>query len=198
MHRSIDRTAFVPTAIQDGGLLNNQASYMTQPTGSFSREHAFDLNVEQNSQSTLHVALRAWGFNEREMQSWLDGLPSLDGLLTWTIARDRVAESAALVVHVVRPSPRAQDAFCWNCVGANHAMVCALEGTRPEIVLLAGEATQLPHRRAGFWSVAGDLPAHTALHALAYMIGASAGNDAEGQFGMRRDLLAIIAQRLDA
>jgi hypothetical protein len=198
MQRSIYRTAFVSTAIQDGGSLNNHASHMTQSTDSLSRDHAFGPNADQNSRSTLRVALRAWGFDEREMQSWPDGLPSLDGMLTWTIARDRVAESAALVVHVVRPSPRAQDAFCWNCVGANHAMVCALEGTRPEIVLFAGEATQLPHRRAGFWSVAGDLPAHTALHALAYMIGASAGKDVEGQFGMRRDLLAIIAQRLDA
>jgi hypothetical protein len=57
---------------------------------------------------------------------------------------------------------------------------------------------QLPHRRAGFWSVAGDLPAHTALRALAYMIAASAGKDADGHRGMRCDLLAIIAQRLDA
>src|SRR5215469_10359796 len=122
MQRSIDRTAFVPTAIQDGGSINNHASHMTKSTDSLSREHASSPSDEKNSRSTLHIALRAWGFDEREVQSWLDGLPSLGGILTWTIARDRVAESAALVVHVVKPLPRAQDAFCWNCVGANHAM----------------------------------------------------------------------------
>ncbi|GAB7526796.1 hypothetical protein [Paraburkholderia sp. 2C] len=198
MQCSIDRTAFVSSAIQDGGSLNNHTSHMTKSTDSLPREQAFDPGADRNSQPTLHVALRPWGFDEHEVHSWLDGLPSLDGMLSWTIARDRIAENAVLVVHVVKPSPRAQDAFCWNCVGANHAMVCAWESTRPEIVLFAGDATQLPQRRAGFWAVAGDLPAHTALHALAYMIGASAGNDARGRFGMRRDLLAIIAQRLDA
>jgi hypothetical protein len=171
---------------------------MTKPTDSLPREHATDPNTDHTTPQPLHIALRPWGFDEHEVQAWLDSLPSLNNMLNWTLARDRAAESAALVVHVVKPSPRAQDTFCWNCVGANRAMVCALEGTRPEIVLFAGNATQLPHRRAGFWSIAGDMPAHTALHALAYMIGASAGKDADGQFAMRRNLLAIIAQHLDA
>jgi hypothetical protein len=171
---------------------------MNKSTDSLPRENSFDPSADTDSTQALQVALRPWGFDEREARSWLDGLPSLGGRLAWTIARDRVAQDAALVVHVVKPSRRAADAFCWNCVGANHAMVRALDGTRSEIVLFAGEAMQLPHRCAGFWSVAGDLPAHAALHALAYMIGASAGKDADGQWGMRRDLLSIIAQRLDA
>lgn len=171
---------------------------MTKSTDSLPREHAFDSGTHRNSPQPLRVALRLWGFDEREVHSWLDDLPTLDGMLNWTIARERAAEWAALVVHVVKPSPRAQDAFCWNCVGANRAMVCALEGTRPEIVLFAGDATQLPRRRAGVWSVAGDMPAYAGLHALAYRIGASAGKGANGKFAMRSNLLAIIAQRLDA
>ncbi|MFC4702180.1 hypothetical protein [Paraburkholderia caffeinitolerans] len=171
---------------------------MTKSTDSLPREYAVDPGAHRNSPQPLQVALRLWGFDEREVRSWIDDLPSLDGTLNWSIARERAADGAAVVVHVVKPSPRAQDAFCWNCVGANRAMVCALEGTRPEIVLFAGDAAQLPRRRAGVWSVAGDMPAYAALQALAYMIGASAGKGANGQFGMRRDLLAVIAQRLDA
>jgi hypothetical protein len=171
---------------------------MTNSTGSLRSEHAFNLPAAQVAQQTLPLALRLWGFDECEVQSWLSELPSVDGLLTWTIAHDSVAEGAAIVVHVVKPSPRADDAFCWNCVGANYAMTRALDEARAEVVLFAGDANQLPRRRAGFWAVAGKLPAHTALYAMGYLIGASAGVHHQGHFGVRGDLLAIIAQRLDA
>jgi hypothetical protein len=171
---------------------------MTNSTGSLRSERDSNPNGEYEGKQALPAALRLWGFDESEVRSWLSELPLLDGMLTWTIARDSIAEGAAIVVHLVKPSPRTEDAFCWNCVGANYAMTHALDGSRAEVVLFAGDATDLPRRRAGFWAVAGTLPALTALHVMAYLIGASAGVRREGHFGVRGDLLAIIAQRLDA
>jgi hypothetical protein len=183
--------------MQHGDSISDVTDHMTNSTGKLRREHAFNLPAEQAGQQILPVAVRLWGFDESEAQSWPGELPLPDGLLAWSIARNSVAEGAPLVVHLVKPSLRADDAFCWNCVGANYAMTRALDGTHAEIVLFVGDAAELPRRRVGFWAVAGKLPAPTALHAMAYLIGASAVTGHKDQFGVRGDVLAMIAQRLD-
>jgi hypothetical protein len=138
-----------------------------------------------------------WGFDEYEVKSRMSELPALNGLLSWEIAHSRYAEGADMVLHLVNPSRPAPGGFCWNCLGANRAMVRSLETSRTEMVLFAGAAGQLPRGRAGHWAAADRLPAWVALNTLALLIASSARLN-EAHATVRRELLPLIARHLDA
>ena len=155
-------------------------------------------SIQHGLPLALTVAVRPWGFSNAELSSWLPDLSSLNGLLRWTVAHDRAAAGADVVVHFVRPSTHDRNALCWNCVGANRAMITALEKQRLELVLFAGDANELPQSRAGFWAIAGQLPPNAALDAIGRMIGASALPWQASRLAVRKDLLQLIARRVDA
>ncbi|MBN3786456.1 hypothetical protein [Burkholderia sp. Ac-20353] len=171
---------------------------MTRPTGKPNISDALNARAPHSRGPVLRVALSLWGIDERDAQTWLAGLRSLHPRLDWWIARDRAAAGYDIVVHVVKPTAHRPGGFCWNCIGANGALNRSLAGTRTEIALFAGDASQLPHRRSGFWAVAGALDTGSALDALGRSMHASAGCLPDGRIMVRRDLLAMIAQRLDA
>ncbi|WP_059510650.1 hypothetical protein [Burkholderia diffusa] len=170
---------------------------MTQPIDNPNRNHASNARVLPDSRRALRVALRLWGIDERDAQTWLPGLRSRHPQLHWRIARDRAAAGADIVVHVVKPALRGSDGFCWNCTGANAALSRPLDRTRVEMALFAGNAEQLPRRRAGLWPIAGSLDTGTALDALAHWLRASAASGPDGRITVRPELLALIAARLD-
>ncbi|WP_321808815.1 hypothetical protein [Burkholderia sp. BCC1993] len=171
---------------------------MTRPTGSPDINNALNARAPQSRGPALRVALRLWGVDERDGQAWLVGLRPRHARLDWWIARDRAAAGADIVVHVVKPTAHRPDGFCWNCIGASGALNRSLEGERTEIALFTGDASQMPHRRSGLWVVAGALDTCSALDALGRSMYASVGCLAGGRITVRRDLLALIAQRLDA
>lgn len=171
---------------------------MTQPIGNPNRDNSSKSHAAHGDVATLRVALRLWGIDERDAQTWLTGLRSRHTRLSWRIARDRAAAGADIVVHVVKPVTRRPDRFCWNCIGANGALKRSLEGARTEIALFAGDTRQLPHFRSGLWATAGTLDTCSALDALGRCLHASAGRLPDGRITVRRDLLALIATRLDA
>ncbi|QCP47899.1 hypothetical protein FAZ95_01105 [Trinickia violacea] len=152
--------------------------------------------AEHNDRQTLRVALRLWGFEESHFQSWMGELPRLNGLITWAILREKLASDADIVVHVVKPSRATGSAFCWNCAGANYALMRSLSEGRTDLVLFSGNERQLPRARAGHWAVAGRLSPRVALGRLAHLIAASSTHLMEAG-AVRRDLLSMIAQKLD-
>ncbi|WP_124663335.1 hypothetical protein [Burkholderia sp. Bp8998] len=171
---------------------------MTRPIDHPNLDPASKAHALPGRRRALRVALRLWGIDERDAQTWLAGLRSRHPQLAWKIARDRAAAGADIVVHVVKPATRQSDGFCWNCTGANGALTRPLDRTRTEIALFAGDARALPHRRAGLWAVAGTLDTRTALDAVARSLQASAAYGPDGRITVRQDLLAWIATRLDA
>ncbi|WP_144157893.1 hypothetical protein [Paraburkholderia sp. BCC1885] len=154
--------------------------------------------VAPANQHTLRIALRLWGLNEPTVKSWINELPTLNGLLSWEVAHSRIVDDADIVVHMVKPSRKGPEAFCWNCVGANRAMVRSLDVSHTEMVLFAGGADQLPSDRSGHWAAAGQLTPREALHTLALMIGASSTRLPQGHAAVRRELLALVTGYLDA
>ena len=152
----------------------------------------------RSNRRNIRIALRLWGFDESVVKSRMNELPSLNGLLSWEIARSRNGEGSDVVLHLVNPSRPAPGAFCWNCLGANRAMVRSLETSRTEMVFFAGAAEQLPRDRTGHWAAAGNLPTWVALHTLALLIGASSVQFTDAHATVRRELLPLIASHLDA
>lgn len=120
--------------------------------------------------AALRVGLRLWGFVESEVDTWIPGLPVLDGLLSWEIARHRDGEGAAMIIHLVKSSSRALGSFCWNCVGANEAIRASASTSRMEVVLFSGDERRLPAVRSGLWMMAGTRPTEAALHTLAHSV----------------------------
>ena len=139
---------------------------MSVPSRSFHFDTMPALDITHRNHGSLRIALRLWGFDESIVKARMNELPALNGLVSWEIAHSPNAEGADMVLHLVNPSRPAPGAFCWNCLGANRAMVRSLETSRTEMVLFAGTADQLPRRRAGHWAVAGSLPTWVALHTL--------------------------------
>jgi len=171
---------------------------MTRPIDHPNLDPASNARAPHGRRPALRVALRLWGIDERDAQSRLGGLRARHPQLDWRIARDSAAAGADIVVHVVKPMARRSDGFCWNCIGANRALTRSLERARTEIALFAGDARELPQRRAGLWAVAGTRDSCTALDALARALHASATRGPDGRTTVRHDLLALIATRLDA
>ena len=155
-------------------------------------------NAAADNQHTLRIALRLWGLDESAVKSWIGELPTLDGSLSWELAHSQIPDGADMVVHTVKPSRHAPGSFCWNCVGANRAMLRSWDMSRTEMVLFVGAADQLPSERVGHWSIAGRLTPYAALHNLALLIDASCERIPQGHATVRRDLLALIAGHVDA
>jgi hypothetical protein len=145
----------------------------------------------------LCVALRLWGFEESEVLSWIREWPDLGGAITWTIARDRVAHGAGVVVHLVKSSRRAAADFCWNCAGANYALAKSRAECGVEMVLFSGAVDQLPLSRSGHWATAGTLSPQIALHRLGCLIAAASMRDSRGAMRVRNDLITMITRQLD-
>jgi hypothetical protein len=172
--------------------------HMTKPTNTIRASATqTDRNAHGNGQ-TLCIALRLWGYEESEVQSWTRELPGLNGAITWKISSDRMARGADVVVHIVKPSRRASAAFCWNCAGANYAVSQSLAECGIEMILFEGNADQLPRKRAGHWAVAGTLSPQTALGRLGCLIAASSTRQPHMPAVVRRDLLCMITPQLDA
>ncbi|WP_071335939.1 hypothetical protein [Burkholderia contaminans] len=171
---------------------------MTQPIGNPNLDNASKARAVHSDRTALRIALRLWGVDERDAQAWLTGPRSKPMQLDWRIARDRAAAGADIVVHVVRPAARRSDGFCWNCIGANGALNRSLDHARTEIALFAGDARELPRKRSGHWAIAGALDIPSALDTLGRSLHASAAHLPDGRITVRRDLLALIATRLDA
>ncbi|TCG09272.1 hypothetical protein BZM27_06435 [Paraburkholderia steynii] len=171
---------------------------MTTPTNT-TRTNATDLHraARENGQ-TVRVALRLWGFDESEVQSWASELPDMDGAIAWKISRVRRETDADIVVHLVKPARRTNDAFCWHSIQANRAVLASYAAGRNEMVLFTGSADELLTRRSGHWVLSGKLSPRAALARLGRLIAASSTRSAGTHHVVRRDVLRMIAQQLDA
>jgi hypothetical protein len=170
---------------------------MAKPTSTIRTDATqTDRNIRGNG-PTLRLALRLWGYEESEVQSWIDELHALHSAATWRISRERTAHGADLVVHLVKPSRTRGAAFCWNCAGANYALAqspaCAIE-----MVLFEGLADQLPSVRAGHWAAAGALLPQAALGRLSHLVVAASTLRSHRRAVVRRNLLCMITRQLDA
>ncbi len=135
----------------------------------------FDYRLGQHDAAALNakvmrVCLRLWGIDERAAAAWLADLPTLDGRVSWEIAREPEAGQADLMIHLVKPSRPASGAFCWNGVGANEAIRRGSAAGTPQIALFSGKASRLPAFRSGCWISAGVRPMEHALGMLAHAL----------------------------
>lgn len=171
---------------------------MTKPTNPNRASNSHTPNNAHGNGQTLRVALRLWGFDELEVQSWMGELPDLNGTIAWKISRVRRETDADIVVHLVKPARRANDAFCWHSIQANRAVLASYAAGRNEMVLFTGSADELPKRRSGHWALSGTLSPQAALARLGRLIAASSTHPAGQDRVVRRDVLRMIAQQLDA
>jgi len=171
---------------------------MSKPASTIHSHSARAFHNAQTQPEALCIALRPWGFEESELQSWTRELPDLDGAITWKVSRDGLARGADVVVHLVKPSSRTGVDFCWNCAGANYALSKSLAECGTEMVLFSGTTSQLPLSRSGLWTMAGRLSSQVALHRLGCLIAASSTRDPRGTLTVRSELIAMIAHQLDA
>jgi hypothetical protein len=149
------------------------------------------------TRAPLRIALRLWGIDEATAQFWLDDLPTLNGLVSWEIAVDRRAKGADVIVHLVKPSQTADNAFCWNCVGANAALKRPSSAYGMELALFAGDAGAMPVERAGHWVAAGTFSPFAALFRLTHLLAAVAAPQPQAKVAMRGSLLRMISTQLD-
>jgi hypothetical protein len=170
---------------------------MTKPTNTIHANTTHLPRAACGDRQALNVALRLWGFDEAQAQSWIGELPDLNGTMAWKISRVRRDTDADIVVHVVKPARRANDAFCWHSIQANHAVLASYAAGRTEMVLFAGSKDQLPHRRSGHWALTGRLSPQAALARLGCLIAASSTQRDAKQGPVSRELLRMIAQQLD-
>lgn len=145
----------------------------------------------------LRIAIRLWGYEASLAQTWIGSLPSLNGALVWTLALTPASLDVDLVVHMVKPSSDVRGGFCWNCVGANRALVQVHSTTVKALALFAGQTRHLPTARSGLWIAAGKLPPRAALIRLAHLIGAVATPSPSGDATVRDHVLWMIARDLD-
>ncbi|WP_310629955.1 MULTISPECIES: hypothetical protein [unclassified Paraburkholderia] len=148
--------------------------------------------------SPLHIAIRLWGYDSALAQTWLESLPTLNGLLTWSIALAPDSPGAQMVVHMIKPSRMPGATFCWNCMGANRAIARMDPADGLAIALFAGHAQTLPIGRDGLWMTSGALPPRAALFRLAHLIGAAAMPTSTGAFALRYHVLEMIGGEIDA
>jgi hypothetical protein len=170
---------------------------MAKPTNAIHANTADPQNTAGGGGQSLCIALRLWGFDESEAQSWISELSDLDGLIVWKISRFRRDTDADIVVHLVKPARRANDVFCWHSIQANRAVLASYAGGRNEMVLFAGDKDRLPTRRSGHWALTGKLSPQAALGRLGRLIAASSTQRESAQGPISRALLRMIAQQLD-
>ncbi|WP_412526837.1 hypothetical protein [Burkholderia lata] len=152
---------------------------------------------ERINRVPLRIALRLWGYDASQVQTWIESLPTLDGSLAWALAVAPDHHDAAVVVHLVKPSSPVGSKFCWNCIGANRAIERRLSMSGTALVLFAGHAHQMPSARTGQWIVAGGLPPWAALSQLSHLIVAAAAPTPSGARAVRSHLLEMMVRELD-
>ncbi|MBN3811008.1 hypothetical protein [Paraburkholderia sp. Ac-20347] len=162
------------------------------------REAALPDSARPLSHAPLRIAIRLWGYDAAVAQTWLDSLPTLDGLIGWSIALAPDSPGAHMVVHMIKPSQMPGATFCWNCMGANRAIARMDPADGAAIALFAGHANALPPARDGLWMTSGALPPRAALFRLAHLIGAAAMPTSSGDFALRYHVLEMIGSALDA
>lgn len=152
---------------------------------------------ERIDHAPLRIALRLWGYDASQAQTWIESLPTLDGSLAWSLAVAPDNHDADVVVHMVKPSRPAGSTFCWNCVGANRAIARRPSASGTALVLFAGHACQMPSARTGQWIVSGGLPPRAALSQLSHLIAAAAAPASSGAVMVRNHLLEMMVRELD-
>lgn len=152
---------------------------------------------ERINRAPLRIALRLWGYDASQAQTWIESLPTLDGSLAWALAVASDNRDADVVVHMVKPSCLVGSTFCWNCIGANRAIQRRLSVSGTALVLFAGHACQMPSARTGQWVVAGGLPPCAALSQLSHLIAAAAAPTSSGAKAVRSHLLEMMVRELD-
>ncbi|VBD58984.1 hypothetical protein [Burkholderia pseudomallei] len=152
---------------------------------------------ERIDRAPLRIALRLWGYDASQAQTWIDSLPTLDGLIAWALAVAPDNHDADVVVHMVKPSRPAGSTFCWNCIGANRAIARRRSESGIALVLFVGHSYQMPSPRAGQWIAAGRLPPCSALSQLSHLILAAAAPTFSGAKAVRSHLLEMIVRALD-
>ncbi|MBN3757444.1 hypothetical protein G3N95_31240 [Paraburkholderia sp. Tr-20389] len=171
---------------------------MTKPTNPIRTNIIIARRDTRDNAHTLRIALRLWGFDETEVRSWIGELPDLDGSIAWKISRLRRETDADIVVHLVQPTRRANDAFCWHSIQANQAVLASYAAGRNEMVLFTGSPDELLKRRSGHWALSGTLSPQAALARLGRLIAASSTRPEGTRHVVRREVLRMIAQQLDA
>lgn len=171
---------------------------MTKPTNPIHTNITHTPRDTRDNGQTLNIALRLWGFDETEVRAWIGELPDLEGSIAWKISRQRRETDADIVVHLVKPVRRTNDAFCWHSIQANRAVLASYAAGRNEMVLFTGSADELLKRRSGHWALSGKLSPQAALARLGRLIAASSTRSAGTRHVVRRDVLRMIAQQLDA
>ncbi|HDR9076404.1 TPA: hypothetical protein QDA97_005225 [Burkholderia vietnamiensis] len=152
---------------------------------------------ERINRTPLRIALRLWGYDASQAQTWIESLPTLNGSLAWTLAVVPDDHGADVVVHMVKPSRPAGSMFCWNCIGANRAIARRPSEFGTALVLFAGHTHQMPSACTGQWIVAGGLPPCEALSQLSHLIAAAAAPTSSGAMAVRSHLLKMMARELD-
>ncbi|WP_395067862.1 hypothetical protein [Paraburkholderia silvatlantica] len=147
--------------------------------------------------SPLRIAIRLWGYDASSAQTWIEALPTLDGLLLWTIALAPSSPGADITLHMVKPSKVPGAPFCWNCVGANRSVARMGRAMSTAFTLFAGHADQLPPARSGLWITCGALPPRAALARLAHLIAAATMPTSSDAVTLRYRVLELIARDLD-
>ncbi|CAE6773915.1 hypothetical protein R75777_04030 [Paraburkholderia nemoris] len=170
---------------------------MTKPTNTV---HVNTTQLHRTAHGTTPsrcVALRLWGFDESEAQLWISRLSARNGTIAWKLSRVRHDTDADIVVHMVKPTRRENDTFCWHSIQANRAVLASYAAGRHEMILFAGTHHQLPPRRSGHWALTGKLSPQAALERLGRLIDATSTQRAATEGPVDRELLRMIAQQLD-
>lgn len=152
---------------------------------------------ERIDRAPLRIALRLWGYDASQAQTWIESLPTLDGSIAWALAVAPDNHDADVVVHMVKPSRPVGSTFCWNCIGANRAIARRPSASGTALVLFAGHAYQMPSARTGQWIVAGGLSPCEALSQLSHLITAAAAPTSSGAMAVRNHLLEMMVRELD-
>ncbi|MBR8086045.1 hypothetical protein KDX23_25255 [Burkholderia vietnamiensis] len=152
---------------------------------------------ERIDRAPLRIALRLWGYDASQAQTWIESLPTLDGSIAWALAVAPDNHDADVVVHMVKPSRPVGSTFCWNCIGANRAIARRPSASGTALVLFAGHASQMPSARTGQWIVADGLSPCAALSQLSHLITAAAAPTSSGAMAVRNHLLEMMVRELD-
>lgn len=193
------RTAIVPIASQTAGSNATEGTNtMTKQSHEYNNLDTTRHEIcERIDRAPLRIALRLWGYDASQAQTWIELLPTLDGSIAWALAVAPDNHDADVVVHMVKPSRPVGSTFCWNCIGANRAIARWPSASGTALVLFAGHAYQMPSARTGQWIVAGGLSPCAALSQLSHLITAAAAPTSSGAMAVRNHLLEMMVRELD-
>jgi len=129
--------------------------------------HRSQRDVKCANPMSFRIGLRLWGFDETQVRSWSARLPTLGGRLSWEIAHDSGGDGASMLIHLVKSSSETFGPFCWNCVGANRAILRAQGQSAMHVAVFSGDSRRLPALRHGLWAMAERGIEEETLHEIA-------------------------------